>query len=119
MRVLVTGGAGFIGAHIVSALIGRGHEPVVLDALLPTAHHGPPALPGTRFVHGDVRDTAVLATVLRGVDAVCHQAAMVGLGKDFAGWALRRRTARGRPSGTRPAGRPAPAEPSGNTGRSA
>ncbi|TLQ42945.1 NAD-dependent epimerase/dehydratase family protein [Streptomyces marianii] len=84
MRVLVTGGAGFIGAHIVSALIGRGHEPVVLDALLPTAHHGPPAPPESGFVHGDVRDTTVLSAVLHGVDAICHQAAMVGLGKDFA-----------------------------------
>ncbi|MFE0089161.1 NAD-dependent epimerase/dehydratase family protein [Streptomyces sp. NPDC058991] len=84
MRVLVTGGAGFIGAQIVSALIARGHEPVVLDALLPTAHHGPPSPPETGFVHGDVRDTTVLAAVLNGVDAICHQAAMVGLGKDFA-----------------------------------
>ncbi|MEU5432804.1 NAD-dependent epimerase/dehydratase family protein [Streptomyces sp. NPDC020719] len=70
MRVLVTGGAGFIGSQIVSALSSRGHEPVVLD----------------RAVHpaDDVRDPAAVARALRGVDAVCHQAAMVGLGADFA-----------------------------------
>jgi len=84
MRVLVTGGAGFIGSHIVTALRTGGHEPVVLDALLPTAHAVPPPLPDAEWIHADVRDGAALARALRGVDAVCHQAAMVGLGKDFA-----------------------------------
>jgi dTDP-L-rhamnose 4-epimerase len=86
MRVLVTGGAGFIGTHIVAALTAGGHEPVVLDALLPTAHPVPPPRPaqGARWLHADVRDPAALADALRGVDAVCHQAAMVGLGKDVA-----------------------------------
>ncbi|MFJ8015737.1 NAD-dependent epimerase/dehydratase family protein [Streptomyces sp. NPDC096339] len=84
MRVLVTGGAGFIGAHIVAELTGRGHEPVVLDALLPAAHPGPPDLPDAEFVRADVRDPEAVRSALRGVDAVCHQAAMVGLGKDFA-----------------------------------
>ncbi|AWZ08160.1 MULTISPECIES: NAD-dependent epimerase/dehydratase family protein [unclassified Streptomyces] len=84
MRVLVTGGAGFIGSHIVTALEDRGHEPVVLDALLPAAHPGTPPLPGAEFLHGDVRDAGAVRAALRGVDAVCHQAAMVGLGKDFA-----------------------------------
>jgi dTDP-L-rhamnose 4-epimerase len=98
MRVLVTGGAGFIGSHIVAALAAGGHEPVVLDALLPSAHPGagpgphpepppgtlPPAAAGARWFHADVRDGEALAVALRGVDAVCHQAAMVGLGKDIA-----------------------------------
>ncbi len=85
MRVLVTGGAGFIGSHIVSALLARGHDPVVLDALLPAAHPVRPALPeGAAWYEGDVRDPAAVARALRGADAVCHQAAMVGLGKDFA-----------------------------------
>ncbi|MFD9795869.1 NAD-dependent epimerase/dehydratase family protein [Streptomyces sp. NPDC059070] len=70
MRVLVTGGAGFIGSHIVPALTARGHEPVVLDRAL---------RPGD-----DVRDPDAVARALRGVDAVCHQAAMVGLGTDFS-----------------------------------
>ncbi|MYS19266.1 dTDP-L-rhamnose 4-epimerase [Streptomyces sp. DvalAA-14] len=87
MRVLVTGGAGFIGSHIVAALAARGHEPVVLDALLPTAHAVPPARPpaGTaEFIAEDVRNPEALSRALRGVQAVCHQAAMVGLGKDIA-----------------------------------
>ncbi|MEU8779446.1 NAD-dependent epimerase/dehydratase family protein [Streptomyces sp. NPDC048606] len=84
MRVLVTGGAGFIGSHIVTALKGRGHDPVVLDALLPTAHPDTPAPPDTEFLRADVRDADAVRAALRGVDAVCHQAAMVGLGKDFA-----------------------------------
>ena len=86
MRVLVTGGVGFIGSHVVQALAGRGDEVVVLDALLPAVHPpGPPELPvGVRLVHGDVRDQAVIRRVLVGVDAVCHQAAMVGLGVDVA-----------------------------------
>ncbi|MFJ3230963.1 NAD-dependent epimerase/dehydratase family protein [Streptomyces sp. NPDC086787] len=70
MRVLVTGGAGFIGSHVVEALAARGHEPVVFDVR---------ARPG-----GDVRDAAGVARALSGVDAVCHQAAMVGLGKGFS-----------------------------------
>ncbi|WP_367046867.1 NAD-dependent epimerase/dehydratase family protein [Streptomyces sp. Je 1-332] len=85
MRVLVTGGAGFIGSHVVEALIGRGHEVVVYDALLPSAHAGPPRPPeGQRWTVADVRDRDAVRDALRGVDAVCHQAAMVGLGKEFA-----------------------------------
>ncbi|MFI1096398.1 NAD-dependent epimerase/dehydratase family protein [Streptomyces sp. NPDC020917] len=87
MRVLVTGGAGFIGSHIVAELAARGHEPVVLDALLPAAHAMPPAAPpagAAAFFHEDVRDGEAVGRALRGVTAVCHQAAMVGLGKDMA-----------------------------------
>jgi dTDP-L-rhamnose 4-epimerase len=84
MRVLVTGGAGFIGSHIVAALTARGHEPVVLDGLLTSAHAVPPPLRDAPWIHADVRDTKAVAAALRGVDAVCHQAAMVGLGKDIS-----------------------------------
>ncbi|WP_240137179.1 NAD-dependent epimerase/dehydratase family protein [Streptomyces sp. MUM 178J] len=85
MRVLVTGGAGFIGSQAVAALAARGHDPVVLDALLPSAHpEPPPPHPDAELIHGDVRDPATVLRALRGVDAVCHQAAMVGLGRDFA-----------------------------------
>ncbi|MFF1408353.1 NAD-dependent epimerase/dehydratase family protein [Streptomyces sp. NPDC058289] len=76
MRVLVTGGSGFIGTHIVTTLRLRGHDPLVLDLV-------PPA-DGAEFVRADVRDPEAVRRALRGVDSVCHQAAMVGLGKDFA-----------------------------------
>jgi dTDP-L-rhamnose 4-epimerase len=86
MKVLVTGGAGFIGSHIVDELVGLGHEVVVLDDLDPAAHQG---LPGglsdvVDYVWADVRDHEALGVALAGVDAVCHQAAKVGLGVDFA-----------------------------------
>lgn len=83
-RVLVTGGAGFVGSHVVDALVARGIEAVVLDDL--SAHRGPPdVLPeGVSLVTGDVRDPDAWRAALSGVDAVCHQAARVGLGVDFA-----------------------------------
>ncbi len=85
MLVLVTGGAGFIGSQIVTELLGAGHGVRVLDALLPAAHGTRPPDPpdGIRFVRADVRDRSAVDEALHGVDAVCHQAAMVGLGRDF------------------------------------
>jgi dTDP-L-rhamnose 4-epimerase len=70
MRVLVTGGAGFIGSQIIEALAAHGHEPLLYDV------RSDPA--------SDVRDPDAVRHALGGVDAVCHQAAMVGLGADFA-----------------------------------
>ncbi|WP_329336753.1 NAD-dependent epimerase/dehydratase family protein [Streptomyces sp. NBC_00663] len=70
MRVLVTGGAGFIGSQVVEALGGRGHEAVVYDVRSDPRE--------------DVRDPEAVRRALRGIDAVCHQAAMVGLGNGVA-----------------------------------
>lgn len=83
-RVLVTGGAGFIGSHVVDALLDRDIEPVVLDNLADDVHPRRPTLPdGVTLVEGDVRDGDAWERALVGVDAVCHQAARVGLGVDF------------------------------------
>ncbi|MDP8975491.1 MAG: NAD-dependent epimerase/dehydratase family protein [Actinomycetota bacterium] len=86
MRVLVTGGAGFIGSHVVDALVQEGHQVVVLDSLDPAAHGSVPSYlnPGADYVWEDVRDEDAWLRCLDGADAVCHQAAKVGLGKDFA-----------------------------------
>ena len=83
--VLVTGGEGFIGSQVVDLLVEAGRDVRVLDCLHPAAHSVRPGYlnPGAEYVTGDVKDAADLEKVLDGVGAVCHQAAMVGLGKDF------------------------------------
>ncbi|WP_016909299.1 NAD-dependent epimerase/dehydratase family protein [Streptomyces xiaopingdaonensis] len=83
MRVLVTGGAGFIGSHVVDRLEKSGVETAVLDTVPPERSPWAGANPPEWF-EGDVRDEGAVARALEGVDAVCHQAAMVGLGKGFA-----------------------------------
>lgn len=80
MRVLVTGAAGFIGSTIVEHLRGLGHDVLEVDLLLGSAHRGRPPWVGDDLQVVDVRDEASLTGLLDGVDLVCHQAAMVGLG---------------------------------------
>ena len=84
MKTLLTGGAGFIGQHVMRELLARGHAVRVLDSLRPDVHAAgrwsPPA--DVEFEIGDVRDRAVIDRALAGVEAVLHLAAKVGLGVD-------------------------------------
>lgn len=99
-RLLVTGGRGFIGGAIVDRALADGWSVRVLDSLRADVHGsyahdsyvpgeaggtaGRPLPPGVEFIEGDVRDRDLVAESLRGVDAVSHQAAKVGLGVDIA-----------------------------------
>lgn len=80
-RVLVTGGAGYVGSMLVEELLCRGHEVRVLDALI---HGSVPSLlgvwahPSLEFVRGDVRDDGVRRKALTEIEAVVHLAAIVG-----------------------------------------
>ena len=86
-RVLVTGGAGFIGSHVATTLLERGDEVRVLDCLHPQVHGGggrPGYLsPGAELVVGDVRDPECLRKALDGVDEVVHLTARVGVGQSM------------------------------------
>jgi dTDP-L-rhamnose 4-epimerase len=84
--ILVTGGAGFIGSHVVDALLAAGHDVRSVDALLPAAHRERPSYvdPAAEWIEGDLRDPDVAARAVHGVSAVSHQAAMVGLGVDLS-----------------------------------
>lgn len=77
MRILVTGGAGFIGSAVVDAALASGHEVVCLDLR-------PPADPAVAHVVADVRDAASLSEPVAAADAVVHLAAKVGLEQSFA-----------------------------------
>jgi dTDP-L-rhamnose 4-epimerase len=85
-RVLITGGAGFIGSHVAESLLEDGHEVRVYDRLVEQVHgvHGPRYVPDeAEFVLGDMRDSAGLRRALRDVDAIVHHAAEVGVGQSM------------------------------------
>ena len=88
MRVLVTGGAGFIGSHTVDLLLARGHSVRILDALLPPVHQDgrlPAYVPAeAEFIRGDVRDRSAWEQALDGIQAVFHFAAYQDYLPDFA-----------------------------------
>ncbi|MBE99993.1 SDR family NAD(P)-dependent oxidoreductase [Flavobacterium coralii] len=87
-RVLITGGAGFIGSHLADELIEKGYEVRALDNLSEQVH-GPDAVrpeylnPGVELIVGDIRDKNAVRRALEGVDAVFHFAAMVGVGQSM------------------------------------
>jgi len=87
MKILVTGGAGFIGSHTCDRLLSLGHEVIVLDALTRPVHrNGWPASlsPGTDFYQGDTRNRDLITNLLRRVDAVYHFAAYQDYLPDFS-----------------------------------
>lgn len=85
-NILVTGGAGFIGSHIVDALIERGHRVRVLDALVDQVHgNSGPQYVNRRaeFLQGDICDAELVDRALEGVEVVYHKAAEVGVGQSM------------------------------------
>jgi dTDP-L-rhamnose 4-epimerase len=87
-RILITGGAGFIGSHLADHLLAHGHFVRALDVLSPQVHGPGAARPAyldrdVDLVVGDVRDADVVRRALRGVDAVVHLAAAVGVGQSM------------------------------------
>ncbi len=86
-NVLVTGGAGYIGSHLVDALVLRGYNVVVLDSLVPQVHRSGTwpsyANPKVQYVRGDVRDRAVFEPLVLAAEAVVHFAAAVSIGQSM------------------------------------
>ena len=87
-KVLVTGGAGFIGSHTVDLLTELGYHATILDNLETQVHGGEKKLPeyinkNATFIHGDIRDHESLKKTILEVDAVIHLAAMVGVGQSM------------------------------------
>jgi len=87
-RILITGGAGFVGSHLADALGAAGHDVVLFDNLEPQVHgegiERPPYLdPAHLLVRGDIRDADALAPLIHKADVVFHLAAMVGVGQSM------------------------------------
>lgn len=78
MKVLVTGGAGFIGSNLVKGLLADGHDVVVLDNLMSGYKSNLDPFPDIKFIQGDTRDEIAVANATQGVEVVFHMAASVG-----------------------------------------
>jgi len=91
LKVLITGGAGFIGSHTTDLLLEKGYEVRILDSLEPPVHHQrqkPEYIPdGVEFILGDVRNKSDMGKALQGVDAIYHLAAYQGYLTDFSKFA--------------------------------
>ena len=86
LNILVTGGAGFIGSHLVDALVSKGHRVRILDSLVPQVHgNSPPAFinQNADFILGDVCDPAVVNRAMKDISVVFHKAAEVGVGQSM------------------------------------
>ncbi len=86
LNILVTGGAGFIGSHLVDALVERGHHVRIFDSLVEQVHGG--SVPShlnrqAEFIQGDVCDAEIVAKAFDGIEVVYHQAAEVGVGQSM------------------------------------
>ena len=81
MRILITGGAGFIGSHVIDALIQKGHHPVALDDL--SSGHRENVPEGAEFIEADIRDAQAVGAAFDKArpDAVCHLAAQVSVSR--------------------------------------
>src|SRR4051812_7022425 len=85
-KVLITGGAGFVGSHLADALLKKGHEVRVFDNLTPQVHADglPDYLAGeVHFVHGDLRDFDAVRDAIRDIDVIFHFGAAVGVGQSM------------------------------------
>jgi dTDP-L-rhamnose 4-epimerase len=87
-KILITGGAGFVGSHLADELMRHGHTVRALDSLSPQVHgdgrRRPDYLdPDVELMVGDVRDSDAVRKSLEGIDAVYHFAAMVGVGQSM------------------------------------
>lgn len=87
-NILVTGGAGFIGSHIVDLLVDHGYDVTILDNLKPQAHGKDRRIPEyvnkkVNFVKGDIRNHALLKKLMKDADAVIHLATIVGVGQSM------------------------------------
>lgn len=84
-KILVTGGAGFIGSHLVDHLINDGHEVRILDNLEDQVHKSLPSHinPHAEFIRGDIRSINDLTVALKDIDILFHEAARVGVGQSM------------------------------------
>lgn len=87
MKILVTGGAGFIGRHLIRALLAEGYDVRILDHFIEQVHGAQsvtdPILQSVQIIKGDIRNPEIVAGAVRGVDKVVHLAAEVGVGQSM------------------------------------